>query len=94
MNPLEIVGIVLMVIGDLGPILAGVIIAMSRASQAPVEGSLIPEPVFLASLGALVGGAILFVLAGERAAERAESEREEEPEEGEASGEGTEPETD
>jgi hypothetical protein len=38
-----------------------------------MEGSLIPGPVFLASLGALVGGAILFVLAGDRAVEREES---------------------
>lgn len=81
MNPLEIVGIVLMIVGDLGPILVGLIIGMSRASQAPVEGSLIPGPAFIASLGALVGGAILFVLAGERAAEKEESKEADEPEE-------------
>lgn len=81
MSQWEIVGILLMVVGDLGPIVAGLIIGMSRASEAPVEGSLIPGPVFIASLGALVGGAILFVLAGERAVEKEESEREEEPEE-------------
>lgn len=81
MSQLEIVGILLMVIGDLGPILVGLFIGMSRDSQAPVEGSLIPGPAFIASLGVLVAGAILFVLAGERAVEKEESDREEEPEE-------------
>jgi hypothetical protein len=76
MNQWEIVGLLLMVVGDLGPILAGVIIGMSTTNPAAVEGSLIPEPVFLASLGALVGGAILFVVAGERAVERAAPEAE------------------